>query len=153
MYQDAERKARNKHKLVYSFFPDNSIPSFKSWKEFLDDNNKGLTTIDIAREEYYAQDAIILFKKGMNSNREEFGFLDNLEDYAMPEDEYARIQRNRAISSFAIIKDGKWYERGEMGWWGMVGNEKDEEVWSEEFTKLFNSISDDTLVTVVDCHI
>ena len=58
-----------------------------------------------------------------------------------------------AIATFAIIKDGKWYEKGEMGWWGCVGNEKEQDHWNEEFAKLFDAIPDDEIVTVVDCHI
>jgi hypothetical protein len=52
-----------------------------------------------------------------------------------------------------VIKDGKWYQRGEMGWWACVANEKESDVWAEEFGKLMESLSDDTLMTLVDCHI
>lgn len=56
-----------------------------------------------------------------------------------------------AFSTFAVLMDGKWYERGSMGWWGMVSNENDD--WHTEFMKLFDSVPGDTLFTVVDCHI
>jgi len=54
---------------------------------------------------------------------------------------------------FAVVKDGEWFERGEMGWWTIVKNEKDPAVWNAEFDKLFASLPDDTLLTIVDCHI
>lgn len=57
------------------------------------------------------------------------------------------------ISTFAILKDGKWYERGEMGWWGMVHKEKDEKKWEKEFKKLIGGLPDDTLISIYDCHI
>lgn len=57
------------------------------------------------------------------------------------------------IKTFAIVKAGEWYERGEMGWWACVSNEKEKDVWEEEVKKLIEGLSDDTLLTVLDCHI
>lgn len=56
-----------------------------------------------------------------------------------------------AMSSFAVLLDGKWYERGEMGWWACVSNERDD--WDAEFDKLFASLRDDQWIAVLDCHI
>ena len=55
------------------------------------------------------------------------------------------------LVTFAVLKDGKWYERGEMGWWGIVSNEKDE--WESELKKLVQGLPDDTLISIYDCHI
>lgn len=55
------------------------------------------------------------------------------------------------FSTYAILKDGEWYAKGEMGWWGVSSNE--DENWSIEFEKLIKSLPEDTLLTVVDCHI
>ena len=60
------------------------------------------------------------------------------------------IKRN-AIMTFALVKDGVWYEKGKMGWWACVSNEKAD--WSEQFQKLFDSINDDELISIIDCHI
>jgi len=57
------------------------------------------------------------------------------------------------LKTFALIKDSKWYERGEMGWWACVSNEKDEEKWDKEFKTLVESLPDDTLISIFDCHI
>lgn len=57
------------------------------------------------------------------------------------------------IKTFAIVKEGEWHERGSMGWWGCVSDEKDKYVWDEETKKLLEGLSDDTLLTVFDCHI
>ena len=58
------------------------------------------------------------------------------------------------FSTYAVItEDGKWYEKGKMGWWGMSSNEKDENVWLAEFNKMLNEIPEDRWLTVVDCHI
>lgn len=58
-----------------------------------------------------------------------------------------------SIATHAVVKDGKWYEVGSMGWWGMVTNKKDENEWDAEFEKLVYSLPDDVLLTVFDCHI
>lgn len=36
---------------------------------------------------------------------------------------------------------------------GITINEKDQDKWNEEFNKLFDSIPDDTLLSLYDCHI
>ncbi len=58
-----------------------------------------------------------------------------------------------AISSYAVVKDGKWYQKGEMGWFGMASDEKAQEKWDEEFARLINDLPEDTMLTVIDCHI
>ena len=57
------------------------------------------------------------------------------------------------IVTFAIIKDGEWHERWEMGWWCSVSNEKNQDTWEAEVRSLLADLPGDTLLTVVDCHI
>lgn len=56
-------------------------------------------------------------------------------------------------TTFAVLKDGVWYEKGSMGWWAIVTDEKDEGEWKAEFRKLLEGLPDDTLLSVYDCHI
>jgi hypothetical protein len=35
----------------------------------------------------------------------------------------------------------------------MASDEKDKDTWNKEFAKLLDSLPDDTLLSVVDCHI
>ena len=56
-------------------------------------------------------------------------------------------------ATFAVLKDGEWFEKGKMGWWACVSDEKDQNVWNKEFSKLIEEAPDDTLFTLVDCHI
>lgn len=62
---------------------------------------------------------------------------------------------NRPIfhSTFAILHKGRWYERGNMGWFGIATNEKDTGVWEEEWRKFVENLDPETEVTIVDCHI
>lgn len=77
-------------------------------------------------------------------------YLHNIKE-GMTEKEY--ISTDEGFSTFAVVKDGEWYQRGDMGWWGCVSEEKDQNDWNEEFAKLFESLPEDKYVTIVDCHI
>ena len=77
----------------------------------------------------------------------------DLEDYQCTKEEYIERGRNNSLPAFAILKDSAWYEKGSMGWWGCVSNEKDESIWDKEITKLLKEVDGDTLITIVDCHI
>lgn len=52
-----------------------------------------------------------------------------------------------------VTEDGEWREKGEMGWWGSVSNEKTEDSWKQQFVNYVKSLDSDCLVTVVDFHI
>ena len=49
--------------------------------------------------------------------------------------------------------NGEWNERGEMGWWACVNNEKPESDWNQMFREYIQSIDENCLVTAVDFHI
>lgn len=89
--------------------------------------------------------------KGMKDEHE-FVFV-NLEDYQISIEQYVQRARDGACCTFALLKNGKWYECGQMGWWGCVSNEKDDGVWEREFAKLIDEIPSNTLLSVYDCHI
>ena len=52
-----------------------------------------------------------------------------------------------------VDTNGNWYSRGEMGWFGVSSNDKDENSWDDEFKKFINNQNKSTIVTLVDCHI
>ncbi len=57
------------------------------------------------------------------------------------------------LTSFAIVKDGRWFERGSMGWWGAVSDEKDKDAWESEFKQMFEGLPQTAHIAIVDCHI
>jgi hypothetical protein len=71
----------------------------------------------------------------------------------IPETKESFMKRHAGFVTFSVLKDGEWFERGEMGWWGITSNEKPDEVWDTEFNKLINELPEDTLLSVYDCHI
>lgn len=87
--------------------------------------------------------------------RETYGHLFSW-DVELPEgtadaDEW--IKAAPAVSAFAVVKDGQWFEKGEMGWWACVSNEKPEAEWQAQLDELVLTLPDDAWLTVVDCHI
>jgi len=76
-----------------------------------------------------------------------------VDEFVVSREEYIKRAGDASCITFAIVKDGQWFERGEMGWWGVVTNESDRSEWYAKYNELLNSLSDDTLLTLVDCHI
>jgi len=106
-------------------------------------------TVDDARKIYNNNEVIVdLREAGVFWLEDSF-----IEKMLLPLKEYLKKESKQALSTFAVVKDGVWYERGEMGWFATVANEKDADTWLEEWYNLVMSMPDDTLLTVVDCHI
>lgn len=56
--------------------------------------------------------------------------------------------------TFAIVHDGEWVARGEMGWFGGLREEHvPESEWPKRFFQFLVALPDDTRLTVVDCHV
>lgn len=55
------------------------------------------------------------------------------------------------LNTYAMLINGEWYQKGEMGWFGISSNENPD--WKSSFKELFDNIPDDKWLTVVDCHI
>jgi hypothetical protein len=86
-------------------------------------------------------------------------FADELEagyaDQAYKDDIDFEIMKSegKGYVTFAVIKDGQWFERGSMGWWGHVSDETDKDEWESKFSAMLDEIPGDTLLSVFDCHI
>lgn len=144
MREEARKKA------IYDFKFASSVingGSFTNWPEV---KERFKNDIKKARIFYNNQNVVEQWRIEPKV-RERLGIFSKPDDFNMTEEEYVQKQVNSAGVTFAVIKDGKWYERGETGWWGVVSDEKDN--WEEEFQKLFDEIPEETLVSVYDCHI
>ena len=105
--------------------------------------------IDAARNFYHQQPMVQALKK----SGDEEAFWWDAEDFAIGREKYIQNAYDSALLTFAVVKDGQWYQRGEMGWWACVSNEKDRDAWLQEFNALIDGLPDGTMMTVVDCHI
>jgi hypothetical protein len=149
MRNEAEATCREDYNKIVAIF-GGTIPTLEhKWETIIDKENSFFApmTIDEKREFYHAQAAC----KEVEKHKKELGGGFNLDKYQKPIEQLVKEARESAGQTFAIVKDGVWYEKGEMGWWACVTNEKSN--WSEEFAKLLDEIPDDALLSVYDCHI
>lgn len=147
MREEAVAKAEKVFEYVLKVIGD--TPVNKTWKEM-----QGLfEKIEDVREAYWAQPRCVAFLKDRKNRDSPLGWSASPDDYLMTREEYIQQERDGAIHTFAVVKDSTWYEKGDMGWWGMVSDEKDPGAWNREFNKFVDEASDDTLFSVYDCHI
>lgn len=123
----------------------------KPWSDFIKRLEAKEITIEEARSQYHTQPRIAALNTP--AVREKLGYIFEADNYLVSREEYVKKAKNSSVATFAVLKDGKWYEKGEMGWFAMVANEKDQEQWNEEVAKLIDSLDDNTMISVYDCHI
>lgn len=58
-----------------------------------------------------------------------------------------------SVSPYAVLHDGEWIEKGEMGWWGIDDPHYTEEDWEKKFQEFFKTLDPETEIAIVDCHI
>ena len=77
--------------------------------------------------------------------------IEYLKEKYKTKENYAKCQS--VFATFAVITpDGKWYEKGNMGWWACVSNE--DYNWDLNFKERFiDTANPDWTITIVDCHI
>lgn len=121
----------------------------KPWPEFW--RVFGDRNIEAAREAY---NTLPVIARILERRRELDIWIDDpVEEFGTDRDAYLKKCAAYARSTYAIVKDGTWNERGEMGWFGMSYNEKSITDWAEAYEKITASIRPDQFVTMVDCHI
>jgi len=64
------------------------------------------------------------------------------------------VNWDKTAIPFAFVDpSGKWHERGQMGWWAIVTDEKEKDEWDAEFRVFLDKLDKGVTITVVDCHI
>jgi hypothetical protein len=161
MYKEAEEAATKRYDMAEKLFegtePQKPLSSFyaenASRKKFME-----------AREKYYTQPRLVYCEekiKEVTKSRQErsqeeeliLNILHSPDDFLISREEYLENARFAAISTYAVVVDGKWYERGRMGSFGMSYDEMDPKQWRQFFLEKINEAPEDALFTIVDCHI
>jgi hypothetical protein len=154
-FKSMRKEARDNAAKVYDAVHEaiKGTPEPELWVSVLEKYPK--EEIDTARKEYHDQPRVKAFSKfsGSKEGSEMLGFFSNVENFNMPREQYLANASNHVGVPFALIRHGKWYEQGRMGWWGMVADEKDPETWNSMVSKLMDELADTTLLVVIDCHI
>lgn len=121
----------------------------RTWLTWTEMRTKHEGDIEAARTAFHEQSVYQDLNAGP-LNRHFFFDWDKLK---MTRDEYIAEQSLVAVSTFAMIKDGQWFEKGEMGWFGMSANDKAQAEWSGTLLEAINSVPEDTIISIYDCHI
>jgi len=146
MRNAASERARKRYRQFHQLI--DGLPFPDSWETVLGRHSDTKEGIEEARQEYFAQPVMAVLRKD-----DYFRWETDISRYTVTEAEFVQKACDRAILCFAFVKDSKWYERGEMGWFACVTNEKPLGEWKQEFTQMLESLSDSTLLSVYDCHI
>lgn len=119
------------------------------WAKYLERRDKGEITIEEARELYHAQPDIKRFNEWCRNEK----YWLEPDDYLCTEDEYVEFT---TFPVFCANILGQWLEKGDMGWWGIITDEKEPKKWKETIEKALHDAQDnhpDELFHVLDCHI
>lgn len=102
--------------------------------------------IELARRVYFTQPG----QQALSANRD-LRWCDD--DVLVSREEYVNRARRRAVATYAVVRNGEWFERGRMGWWGMSSGDMPEAEWHAWIAQQVDGLDPDTLITIVDCHI
>ncbi len=137
---EAEKRALDRHDRATVIVAGRPIPDWDALRE--------VRGVDAARKIYNSDPVVVDLKKdGV------LDFFDDAKDFVRDRATVARQARASALCPFAVVHEGKWHERGSMGWWGCISDEKNPDQWADEFAKLIDGLPGETWFTVVDCHI
>jgi len=139
--EEAIEEARETYRKAMEILKD--LPPNRTWNDIVNESP------ETAKEIYWAQPRCLAWLKV----QKDFGWFSNPDAFLVSKEDYLEKAKNNAMATFAVLKNGQWYEKGEMGWFGLAANEKAQTEWHETFHKLLKETPDDVLLTIVDCHI
>lgn len=126
-----------------------ALPMAAPWAEFVARVEAKDITIDEARQQYHAQAQVQALERAFPDH-----WRLSPEDFGSDREEYIATRAAKVWVPFALVRDGEWHEKGRMGWFGMSTDKpEDQAPWTVEVRSLVLSLPDDTLLTIVDCHI
>lgn len=121
--------------------------SWKTFKKFIDEKTM---TLDEARATYNNQG----FVKKLSEKDFWFFNEDPIEDiWSKTENEYVEEKMKGCMVPYAFVINGEWFEKGQTDWWGVTIKENDYDEYCKKFWQIFNSVPDETMIWLYDCHI
>jgi len=151
MKESIKEDSKKLWNFVHSFIKDYDYNLYTTWNDFLKKEN---LTIEEKRERYNNQDLVKAFNKAIKNKKDQaISLFSSVDEFLITEEEYINREMNSAITPFALINENRWFEKGSMGWWGMTFDEKDTNIWNDFFNKVLSITPDNTMITMIDCHI
>jgi hypothetical protein len=153
MKEDSRKESQQEIDGIFEWM-DGYMDNLETWNEIRD----RFENVDEARAYYKNTPFKKRWDEGANAEKIPYCLMsDPIESYCLkesnPKEAYINKQMKNCFVTFAVIKDGEWYERGDMGWWGITSNEKNEDEWSEQVFRLIVEADDNTMFSMYDCHI
>lgn len=139
--KEAADTAEARYMQVHAVIAGRPIPSWPMIRDQYAD-------VSVAREHYYADPVLADL-----SNTDFWKPWDEVEAFDCDRETFIQRARDNAISAFAVVQNGVWFERGKMLMFGASVDEMSEDVWNAQVARMIESLSDDTVLTIVDCHI
>jgi hypothetical protein len=142
MQAEAVREANETYDKLEKVLQGRELPS---WTKICE---KHVEDIDSARNEYNSLETV------KDLHKADFFIMgDFVEVFGPDRESYIERQKNRTMVPFAVVKDGQWYQKGEMGWWGMSTDEMTQDEWNTKFWEMIKALPPETELTLLDCHI
>jgi hypothetical protein len=142
MQAEAVREANETYDKLEKVLQGRELPSWTKIRE------KHGEDIESARDEYNSLETV------KDLNKADFFLMgDFVEVFGPNREEYIARQKNRTMVPFAVVKDGKWYQKGEMGWWGCSTDEMTQYEWNTKFWEMIKALPPETELNLIDCHI
>lgn len=81
------------------------------------------------------------------------GYLTNKEGKTTNCELLTEVDWDKTDTPFCFVNDnGEWIERGQMGWFAMVANEKKKETWEEEFKSYVQFLLNDKEASEIEVY-
>jgi hypothetical protein len=148
MMNEASKKAGETYDQIHEIIK--GCDPIQSWEHIREVMFPG--KIDEARAFYHAQPAVAKLNEwNQKNNHKLFGV--SLENFQVSREDYCLDAARGSFVPFAVVKEGQWCERGEMGWWGMTSNETSKSKWTAQVAQLIDELPGETILSLYDCHI
>jgi len=149
MRNEAARKANSYFDLLEQVLGHLDLSEYQSWEEVRGENSN----VEFARKVYGGQEAVQALDKATFKDKLPLSWDETPDTYLRGREAFVAAAIEHAGVPYAIVRDGKWVARGDMGWWGISTNEVEQDSWNHAVQELYDSLPPDTVITVVDCHI
>lgn len=150
----------NKYEPFYDRFEQNAHKfeglEFISWSECCEKfkNENGFTDYSKCRDFFNSQEYINVLQGLFNEpGDEEYQWtLHSAENFFnVSREAFLKARIYGKIGMFAVLDASGWHEKGSMGWFACVSDEKAQ--WNQIYLDKLNSIPENDYLVVVDCHI
>jgi hypothetical protein len=154
MFKDAEEAAIKRWESAMKIFGEE--PENESHADMRGRLKAPHIEDDEIRAKYWKQPRCILWNEARTEMADDFpfqGWSASPDDFLTTKEKYVENAKGGVIAPYAMLKDGEWVGKGEMGWFGMSNDTVEEADWNARVKELIDELPDDTQLTLVDCHV